>query len=67
MNNTYKIERYETETGTFLTEDVDKDLENTPNPDSYMRQELCPVCGGVGINEGSCFTCMTCGWSKCDI
>lgn len=33
----------------------------------YMSLPLCPECGEVGINEGHCFTCMSCGYSLCAI
>lgn len=30
-----------------------------------IRGEPCPVCSGPTQKQGSCSTCMGCGWSKC--
>ncbi len=28
----------------------------------------CPVCGNYSVvNEGGCYICLVCGWSKCDV
>ena len=40
-------------------------LSPTAHSNPQIRGEPCPVCGSPIQKQGSCFTCMGCGWSKC--
>ena len=33
-----------------------------------MHGDLCPDCGQFSVfPEGGCWTCLSCGWSKCNV
>lgn len=37
-----------------------------PDEELESSRDICPECGGLLVYQGGCYTCMECGYSKCE-